>query len=1089
MSEVNGNRVEIKKSLARAYTEDEPNTSSPRGICSREQSTESSLGARSGEESEEYVPGISLSDDDDNDDDKQTISEKSRAKNKKRQRRASSHQSSDEDAVALNDDNVTSIWKERISNLIVDPDDDCYAITRMVESREFGESDLPWKLNKRIWERLHDFQQEGVEWMQKKTDQRSGGILADEMGLGKTVQTVAYLRSLSETGRTYFKWNGLHSALIVAHVSILHQWIQTLNEWFPKVRVFLVHSHSTSGNKPDYAQRIFKKLIEAKNKHYPDGCVVLTTYNGFTKLHNLFVSHEWQVVFLDEGHYIRNENTQCSKAMRKLKTPQRFILSGTPFQNRLAEFWKLVDFVHPGRLSDANTFHRNFTNIINAGASLTCSPQAAAVAYECLVALQHAIKPMILRRLQVDHKDVLNLPEKNEMVISCELSKRQRRLYEEYCNSSEVAEIIERRVKPFIGFNKLGDICNHPGIYRNAEPNSRKFGEIEDSGKVAMLFKLFAEWFKSPKNRVILFTQRKNVIIMMQHFLDQKKIRHVALTGSVTASSRPKIIKKFEDDLDIKVFLMTTRAGGLGLNLTSANRVVIFDPDWNPQADNQAKNRIYRMGQEHNVSIIRLISNGTLEDRKLLKQVQKETLAAQLLNNADTAHIVPNNTLHDLFRLTPQGLEGSEIGKNRLAGFEDKKLLLSLFDDEKLVAMREHSITVQNSSSMNRIERQNMRAAVDEAVGSLIHSENRLTHTWKNEFHKLLRESTKKPVVSDYFVEEEKVDSYWNAVHSHIKPNDDKMELSNLLKVAKKMLHLLNGIDKAEESFIYRVLVTNRDREDATQMFFVREILSTIAKFDFESNTWRIRSKYRGMEIMEPESRKRTSVSQLPSIPRKSMKRQTEDGSGPRVSTSRNTNSEDEKRKSDTRCSSMPPTRISSKFRTSNSVEKDDGKRQYGSCPPSTPPTSSMLKLRDSKSAEPESKTRKSLPRSASVHPNTYSYKSRTTKAAESKDKERKLRSPFSKSPTTSSSNNDDSKNIESEKRNRKSVSRSRSVPREMMETEATEDSGSPVTKESPSSKDRTTKTTQPKNGKRKLASRSPDAPRKLKKSDSTENV
>ncbi|KAF1746898.1 hypothetical protein GCK72_023356 [Caenorhabditis remanei] len=787
----------------------------------------------------------------------------------------------------LCDDNDSGKFQKRMAQLDILNLNPEYIITRMVTSEEFGDSEEPWKVDKSVWNRLHDFQKEGVIWLQKKTDHRSGGILADEMGLGKTIQAVVYLRSIAETNRVHYKCTGLDTALIVCNVSILSQWIEVLNEWFPKVRVFLLHKHSSTGRNENYESDVFEKL-KRRDQEFPHGAVVLTTYSLFTRLQKPLVKQFWQVVILDEGHHIRNEDTKCSKAMRQLMTTQRFILTGTPFQNRLAEFWKLVDFVHPGRLSDSSTFHRNFTHIINAGANLKCSPQAAAKAYECLVALHRAVKPLILRRLQVDHKDILNLPEKNELVLSCELSHRQRRLYEEYGNSREVAEILERRLKPFIGFNKIGDICNHPGLYRGAIPGSSKFGEIKHSGKVAMTFKLFDEWFKDPKNRVIFFTQRRKVVSMMEYFLDQNRIRHASLTGSTTAAARPKIIKKFEEDPDIKVFLMTTRAGGLGLNLTCANKVIIFDPDWNPQADNQAKNRIYRMGQENDVSIVRLISNGTLEDRKFFKQVQKEMLAAQLLHNADVEHVIPNNTLHDLFRLKPKGLDGSEIGvymsgeiapdsslrrnsenkkerkaerkiakkkmKNKLEGFEDKQLLLSLFDDKKLVAMREHSITVQNSATMNRIEKQKMRKAVDDAVGSLLHTEGRLAHTWKQEFHKQLR-CSKNPIKSDYFVEKEQLDSYWETVHSQFRANDDQRELDRLVVLAKKMLVYLNGVPEAREDAIHRMFVIEADRSNPTQLYFFKEILSTLARYNPETKLWKIRSTYRNVEVVEPKIR------------------------------------------------------------------------------------------------------------------------------------------------------------------------------------------------------------------------------------------
>lgn len=868
-------------------------------------------------DSSEFVPS-----EESDDDEEYEVLEKSRKKGRKS---GSSSRSSSDDFIesddnedyksaGLLDDNDSKNFKARIDKLKPEATSELVD-TRMVTSEEYGKSSKPWKVNAGVWNKLHKFQQEGVEWLQKKTDHRSGGILADEMGLGKTIQSVVFLRSIQETARTHYKTTGLDTALIVCHVSIIAQWIKELNQWFPKARVFLLHSHCSTGRQEDYVGSIFRKL-QRRRKEYPDGAIILTTYSLFTKLKKPIVKHLWQVVILDEGHYIRNENTKCSIAMRKLMTTQRFILTGTPFQNRLSEFWKLVDFVHPGRLSDSATFHRNFTHIINAGANLNCSPEAAAKAYECLVALHIAVKPLILRRLQEDHKEVLQLPEKQEIVLSCELSKRQRRLYMEYGNSHQVNEIIERRLKAFVGINHLTNICNHPGIYRSLSPASPKFGSIKDSGKVEMTFKLFDDWFKSPTNRVILFTQRRTVITMMEYFLAEKGIKCVSLTGADSAAARPKIIKKFEDDVSIKVFLMTTRAGGLGLNLTCANKVIIFDPDWNPQADNQAKNRIYRMGQTNDVAIYRLVSNGTIEDLKFFKQVQKENLAARLLHNAEIDQFVPNNTLADLFRLKPKGLEGSEIGvyldgeiaregskkqkrdkvekkaakkrmKNKLAGFEDKKLLLSLFDDDKLVAMREHSISLQNSSSMNRIEKMKMRKSIDDAVGSLLHTEGRLAHTWKQVFHKQLRKTLKKSINGDYFVEEEQLDSYWNTVHSGFRANDDQRELDRLVKLATDMLQFFNGVPGAKEDSIHRIFVKDSDRKDPTQMFFIQEIISTLAKYDDASDTWILRDKYRSADVLSPvkkKNKRRSDDNDEVDAKRARKSREWSDSSGPSTS-------------------------------------------------------------------------------------------------------------------------------------------------------------------------------------------------------------
>ncbi|PIC15909.1 hypothetical protein B9Z55_022706 [Caenorhabditis nigoni] len=806
---------------------------------------------------------------------------------------------------AIKDDNRNRNFFKRYESLPADDED--YTITRNVES-ESGLSSRPWKVDTKAWNRLFPFQKEGVQWLQTKMDHRSGGILADEMGLGKTIQTCIFLRSIAETQRTSYKYKGLDTCLIVCPVSVTHQWVEKLHEWFPRVRVFLLHQTSSTGRESN--DRILKKLGK-KSRYYPDGAVVLTTYGTFTTLHKCIVPLPWQVVILDEGHHIRNDDTKCAEAMRQLTTTQRFILTGTPFQNRLKEFWKLIDFVNPGRLSDAKTFDKCFIRIINAGAYINCSPEAATKAYQCLMALHCAIKPLILRRLQKDHKAELNLTDIEEVMISCELSPRQRRIYQEFLQSPEVLAILERSIKAFGGINKLGDICNHPGIFRKMKPESEKFGRLHDSGKVAMLFRLFRKWFKTPDNRVVLFTQRLAVIDMLAFYLDRKKIGYCSLTGNNSMPERTRILKQFEEDLSIKVFLMTTRTGGLGLNLESANKAVIFDPDWNPQADNQAKMRIYRMGQQHKVTIVRLVSNGSIEDRKYFKQIQKENLAEQLLNNADVNHTIPNNTLKDLFTLKPAGLKGSDIGvyiegdivpeeglksnnkdlkkkakkdlKHKLEGFEDKKLLLSLFDDDKLVAMRNHARTVQDGARLRAPERKRINEAVESAVKSLLHTEGRLAHGWKKEFHRHLRQSGLKRIKSEYNVEEEEIDkSFWDSITPRFRCNDDKRELDKIVRCARLLRDFLEQCpDGKDEKFLKKILSKELDFTDPTQTFFFREIISTIAIYNEDTDRWTLKKMYQ-----EERSKRKDSAHTSEDPPRSKKHRRSLEDSSNQPSTS-----------------------------------------------------------------------------------------------------------------------------------------------------------------------------------------------------------
>ncbi|VDO41926.1 unnamed protein product [Haemonchus placei] len=326
------------------------------------------------------------------------------------------------------------------------------------------------------------------------------------------------------------------------------------------------------------------------------GSVLITTYSTFLKYQEHILPCAWHYVILDEGHKIRNPT--ITKAVKKFHTPCRLILSGTPLQNSLTEIWSLMDFVYSGRLNTLDTFNERFAIPITQGGYANATKQQLLTAYKCAVVLRDTISPFILRRMKNHVQKTLVLPDKNEKVLFCEITEDQRHLYREYLASRECADIFRGRGDAFAGLITLRKLCNHPDLCSN----STKF----------VLFKSLI--LKSSENGTCFYFQ----------------------------------------DPSVFVFLLSTRVGGLGINLTAANKVVIFDPDWNPSTDTQAKERAYRIGQERAVTIYRLMLAGTIEEKiyHRFRQIFKEFLANRILKNPKQRQFFKTNDLHDLFSLS-----------------------------------------------------------------------------------------------------------------------------------------------------------------------------------------------------------------------------------------------------------------------------------------------------------------------------------------------------------------------------------------------------------------------------------------------------
>ena len=400
------------------------------------------------------------------------------------------------------------------------------------------------------------------------------------------------------------------------------------------------------------------------------GHVLITTYAGLRIYRKQLIPVKWSYAILDEGHKIRNPDSEISLTAKQLLTPHRIILSGTPMQNNLTELWSLFDFVFPGRLGTLPVFQAQFAVPINIGGYANATNIQVQTAYKCAVVLRDLINPYLLRRMKNDV--AADLPRKSEQVLFCKLTTTQRKAYEEFIGSNDMESIFAGKRQVLYGVDILRKICNHPDLVHR-EILQRKanyhYGAESKSGKMKVVKALLELW-KRQGHRTLLFSQTRQMLDILERFVrDIGGLEYRRMDGGTTIGIRQTIVDEFNTNRDIDVFLLTTRVGGLGINLTGADRVIIFDPDWNPSTDVQARERAWRLGQKREVTIYRLMTSGTIEEKIYHRQIFKQFLTNKILKDPKQRRFFKMNDLHDLFSLAGSEAEGTETG-DMFAGTE-----------------------------------------------------------------------------------------------------------------------------------------------------------------------------------------------------------------------------------------------------------------------------------------------------------------------------------------------------------------------------------------------------------------------------------
>lgn len=520
---------------------------------------------------------------------------------------------------------------------------------------------------------LKEYQVKGLQWMLSLYNNNLNGILADEMGLGKTIQTISLITYLIERKRQPGPY------LVIVPLSTLTNWNNEFDKWAPSVSKIVYKGPPT------------QRKAHQNQIRYGNFQVLLTTYEFIIKDRPILSKIKWLHMIVDEGHRMKNAGSKLSSTITQYyHTRYRLILTGTPLQNSLPELWALLNFVLPTIFKSVKSFDEWFnTPFANTGGQ---DKMELSEEEQLLVIrrLHKVLRPFLLRRLKKDvEKD---LPDKQERVIKCNFSALQAKLYKQLVNHNRLMVSDGKGGKTGLrGLSnmlmQLRKLCNHPFVFEEVEDQVNPGRGSNDllwrtAGKFELLDRILPK-FQRSGHRVLMFFQMTQIMNIMEDFLRLRGIMYLRLDGSTKADDRSELLRLFNaPDSPYFCFLLSTRAGGLGLNLQTADTVIIYDSDWNPHQDLQAQDRAHRIGQKNEVRILRLISSNSVEEKILERANFKLDMDGKVIQAGKFDNKSTNEERDEMLRVMLESAEAAEALEQDEMDDDDLNLIMMRSDDE-----------------------------------------------------------------------------------------------------------------------------------------------------------------------------------------------------------------------------------------------------------------------------------------------------------------------------------------------------------------------------------------------------------------------
>ncbi|WQF76140.1 Putative bromodomain, helicase, Helicase superfamily 1/2, ATP-binding domain-containing protein [Colletotrichum destructivum] len=547
---------------------------------------------------------------------------------------------------------------------------DYYAVAHKIKE------EVTEQANMLVGGRLKEYQVKGLQWMISLYNNNLNGILADEMGLGKTIQTISLVTYLIERK----KQEGPY--LVIVPLSTLTNWTLEFEKWAPSVSKIVYKG-------PPLARKQQQDKIRQGRFQ-----VLLTTYEYIIKDRPVLSKIKWFHMIIDEGHRMKNQNSKLTSTIQQYyHTRFRLILTGTPLQNNLTELWAMLNFTLPTIFKSAKTFDEWFnTPFANTGGQdkmdLTEEEQILVIRR-----LHKVLRPFLLRRLKKDvEKD---LPDKTEKVIKCKFSALQSKLYKQMVTHNKIlvsdgqgGKAGARGLSNMI--MQLRKLCNHPFVFDEVENTMNPMSISNDllwrtAGKFELLDRVLPK-YKATGHRVLMFFQMTAIMDIMEDYLRYRNMKYLRLDGTTKSDERSDLLREFNaPNSDYFMFLLSTRAGGLGLNLQTADTVIIYDSDWNPHQDLQAQDRAHRIGQKNEVRILRLISSNSVEEKILERARYKLDMDGKVIQAGRFDNKSTETDRDAMLRTLLESADLAETGEQDEMDDEELNLLLARSDDEVTV--------------------------------------------------------------------------------------------------------------------------------------------------------------------------------------------------------------------------------------------------------------------------------------------------------------------------------------------------------------------------------------------------------------------